>query len=98
MILSEHYQNYRGPSLTKAILDEKEITNQIQEKYGPIKIGKDIFGHTKNYLVLIVMEKILDVILSLKMEENIGFMDSLMISINILIHHWLHQYLQYYNL
>lgn len=51
MILSEHYQNYRGPSLTKAILDEKEITNQIQEKYGPNKnwqgylwTYKELFG------------------------------------------------------
>ena len=52
----------------------------------PIKIGKDIFGHTKNYLDLIVMEKISDVILFQRMEKNIGFMDLLTIVINILIH------------
>tara|TARA_B100000214_G_C23576600_1_gene449886 strand:+ start:68 stop:343 length:276 start_codon:yes stop_codon:yes gene_type:complete len=51
MILSEHYQNYRGPSLIKAILDDTEITNQIQEKYGPNKnwqgylwTYKELFG------------------------------------------------------
>ncbi len=35
MIQSEHYQNYRGPQLISATLDNENITNLIQEKYGP---------------------------------------------------------------
>ena len=35
MIESEYYQNYQGPNLTKAILnDEEDITEKIQGFYG----------------------------------------------------------------
>ena len=35
MIESEYYQNYQGPNLTKAILnDEEDITEQIRGFYG----------------------------------------------------------------
>lgn len=51
MIQSEHYQNYRGPRLTNAILGNETITNLIQEKYGPNKnwqgclwTYKELFG------------------------------------------------------
>ena len=34
MIDCEHYQNYKGPDLTKATLNDENIINIIQEKYG----------------------------------------------------------------
>ena len=35
MIESEYYQNYQGPNLTKAILnDEEDITDRIKKFYG----------------------------------------------------------------
>jgi len=34
MIDSEYYNNYRGPDLTRARLNDKDITELIKEKYG----------------------------------------------------------------
>ena len=51
MIVSDYYQNYKGPTLTKAILNEKDITPLIQTKYGQEKnwsgclwTFKELFG------------------------------------------------------
>ena len=51
MIDSEYYNNYRGPDLTRARLNDKDITELIKEKYGELNNwnGKlytfsDIFG------------------------------------------------------
>jgi len=35
MIACEHYQSYRGPPLVRAVLGTEDITEQIQELYGP---------------------------------------------------------------
>ena len=35
MIVSDYYQKYKGPTLTKATLDNENITQFIQTKYGP---------------------------------------------------------------
>ncbi len=53
MIYSEYYQNYKGPNLTKAILnDDKDITDLIKNFYGDKNdwCGKlwtyqDVFGY-----------------------------------------------------
>ena len=34
MIVSDYYQNYKGPNLTKATLNNENITQQIIEFYG----------------------------------------------------------------
>lgn len=34
MLISEHYQNYRGPPLVKAVLDDVDITEQMKVLYG----------------------------------------------------------------
>ena len=56
MIESEYYQNYQGPNLTKAILnDEEDITEKIQEFYGTnnnwcnkLWTYQDVFGDDCN--------------------------------------------------
>lgn len=55
MIVSDYYQNYKGPKLTKAILDGEDITQLIQEKYSPennwsgcLWTYKELFGE-KSY-------------------------------------------------
>ena len=51
MIVSDYYQKYKGPTLMKATLDEQNITQLIQTKYGPEKnwsgclwTYKELFG------------------------------------------------------
>ena len=51
MIYSEYYDKYRGPSLVKATLDNKDITENIQNIYGEnnnwsgnLWTYKEIFG------------------------------------------------------
>ena len=55
MIDCEHYQNYKGPNLTKAILNGENIINIIQEKYGEennwngfLYKYSDVFGNDNN--------------------------------------------------
>jgi len=55
MIICEHYQTYRGPNLTKATLNDKNITDIVLEKYGELnnwngKLYKlsDVFGTDNN--------------------------------------------------
>ena len=55
----EHYQNYYGPKLTKATLNDEDITNKIKEVYsdnhnwkGKLWKYKEVFGNNcnnKNY-------------------------------------------------
>ena len=35
MLISDHYQNYQGPKLIKAVLDNEDITESIKKIYGP---------------------------------------------------------------
>jgi len=34
MLISDNYQNYRGPPLVKAVLDDVDITEQMRVLYG----------------------------------------------------------------
>ena len=54
MIESEYYQNYKGPPMTRCILDDKDITEIIQPIYGPennwggyLWTYKELFGTNK---------------------------------------------------
>ena len=35
MLISDHYQNYHGPKLVSAILNNVDITDSIKKIYGP---------------------------------------------------------------
>jgi len=59
MIISEHYKNYIGPPLIKAVLNEEDITEDMLKYYGEKKnwngylwTFKELFGdqcYGKNY-------------------------------------------------
>ena len=59
MIISDYYQKYNGPTLTKATFDGENITQLIQNKYGSEKnwsgclwTYKELFGeksHGKHF-------------------------------------------------
>ena len=61
MIHSEFYENYRGPSLTKATYNQvNDITEKIRNLYGKnnnwqgkLWTYKEIFGETLKYLKIL---------------------------------------------